>query len=125
MIKTCLVVDDSRTVRRIVRCILEDLSFDVSEAENGLVALELCDRSMPDAILLDWNMPLTDGLSFLKALRGRPDGQSPKVIFCTSESDISNIAEAIDYGANEYIMKPFDYDIVKEKLFEVGLIDSI
>lgn len=125
MIKTCLVVDDSRTVRRLVRRILEDLSFDVSEAENGKVGLELCDQSMPDAILLDWNMPLTDGLSFLKALRGRPEGQVPKVIFCTSESDLSHIAEALGHGANEYIMKPFDADIIKEKLFEVGLIETL
>ncbi|MEW5422261.1 response regulator [Amorphus sp. 3PC139-8] len=124
MTKTCLVVDDSRAVRRVVRRILEDLSFTVSEAENGQVALEVCSSAMPDAILLDWNMPLSDGPSFLKALRSRPDGSTPKVIFCTSQSELDNITRAIDYGANEYIMKPFDSDLIKEKLCEVGLITT-
>ncbi|MDQ0317658.1 response regulator [Amorphus orientalis] len=123
MSKTCLVVDDSRVVRRAARAILEELAFEVTEAENGEVALEQCSAAMPDAILLDWNMPKADGPSFLRALRARPDGDEPKVIFCTTESDLDRISTAIEIGANEYIMKPFDSEIIKEKLSEVGLID--
>lgn len=120
--KTCLVVDDSRVVRRVVRRILESLDFEVTEAGDGEIALAACDRAMPDAILLDWNMPHLSGPEFLEELRRRPHGADPKVIFCTSQSDIEDIVKAISIGANEYIMKPFDSELIEEKLREVGLI---
>jgi two-component system chemotaxis response regulator CheY len=121
--KTCLVVDDSSVIRKIARRILEDLAFDVTEAEDGQKALERCREAMPDAILLDWNMPVTNGPEFLRALRQRAGGDVPKVIFCTTENDLSHITQALQGGADEYIMKPFDYDILKAKLEEVGLIE--
>jgi len=77
---------------------------------------------MPDAVLLDWNMPVMDGISFLVALRKERGGGRPKVIFCTTENDIEHITRAITAGANEYIMKPFDCDIIEAKFHEVGLI---
>ena len=77
---------------------------------------------MPDAILLDWNMPVMDGYDFLKALRRLPGGDGPKVVFCTTENDVAHIARALHAGANEYIMKPFDKEIVEAKFQEVGLI---
>jgi two-component system, chemotaxis family, chemotaxis protein CheY len=120
--KTCLVVDDSSVIRKVARRILEGLDFQISEAENGQEAITACREQIPDAILLDWNMPKMDGYEFLRALRRLPGGDKPKVVFCTTENDVAHIARALHAGANEYIMKPFDKDIVESKFQEVGLI---
>ncbi len=119
--KTCLVVDDSRVIRKVARRILEDMAFDVTEAEDGSVALRNCQQKMPDAVLLDWNMPIMSGIEFLRELRKTKGGQDPIVVFCTTENDMSAIVEAMEAGANEYIMKPFDSEIVQSKFAEVGL----
>jgi two-component system chemotaxis response regulator CheY len=121
-VKSCLVVDDSRVVRRIARRILEQLDFDIEEAENGAGALESCRRHMPDAILLDWNMPVMSGIEFLRALRASDGGDAPVVVFCTTQNEMSFIQEAMLAGANEYIMKPFDSDILQSKFEQVGLL---
>ena len=120
--KTCLIVDDSSVIRKVARRILEGLDFQIGEAENGEKAVEVCKRGMPDAILLDWNMPVMDGLEFLAQLRKLDGGDAPKVVFCTTENDVGHIARAIRAGANEYIMKPFDREIVEAKFQEVGLL---
>jgi two-component system chemotaxis response regulator CheY len=120
--KTCLVVDDSSVIRKVARRILESLDFQISEAENGEEAIEACRQHIPDAVLLDWNMPKMDGYEFLRALRRLPGGDKPKVVFCTTENDVAHIARALHAGANEYIMKPFDKDIVEAKFQEVGLL---
>jgi two-component system chemotaxis response regulator CheY len=120
--KTCLVVDDSSVIRKVARRILEGLEFMIVEAEDGQQALSYCKSNLPDAILLDWNMPVMDGYDFLKALRRLPGGDQPKVVFCTTENDVAHIARALSAGANEYIMKPFDKEIVEAKFQEVGLI---
>jgi two-component system chemotaxis response regulator CheY len=120
--KQCLVVDDSNVIRKVARRILEGFDFNVGEAEDGQQALDSCLKEMPDAILLDWNMPVMDGFEFLKQLRQVPGGDKPKVVFCTTENDVAHIARALRAGANEYIMKPFDKDIVEAKFHEVGLI---
>ena len=120
--KTCLVVDDSKMIRRVAGRILKDLSFETEEAANGQEALDICRSEMPDAILLDWNMPVVDGLNFLKTLRKEPKGSSPIVVFCTAERDVNKITEAIEAGADEYVMKPFDSDIIESKFFMAGLI---
>ena len=120
--KTCLIVDDSRMIRKVASRILKELQFNFGEAENGKIALEQCGSEMPDAILLDWNMPVMDGITFLKALRKTPDGDKPVVVFCTAEREKNKIIEALDAGADEYIMKPFDSDIVESKFYQVGLI---
>ena len=119
--KTCLVVDDSSVIRKVARRILEDLSFTILEAEDGQQALEKCQETMPDAILLDWNMPVMDGLEFLAQLRKLDGGDTPKVVFCTTENDVGHIARAIRAGANEYIMKPFDKEILVTKFQEIGM----
>jgi len=119
---SCLVVDDSRMIRRVASRILKDLKFETSEAENGQDAINKCRVDMPDAILLDWNMPVMDGLSFLKELRSEPEGKTPVVVFCTAERDILKITEALEAGADEYIMKPFDSDIIESKFQQAGLI---
>ena len=120
--KTCLVVDDSSVIRKVARRILEGLDFEIMEAEDGEQALEVCRRQLPEAILLDWNMPKMDGYEFLRMLRKLPGGDLPKVVFCTTENDVAHIARALHAGANEYIMKPFDKEIVEAKFQEVGLI---
>jgi two-component system chemotaxis response regulator CheY len=120
--KQCLIVDDSRVLRKIARKILEELKFGIDEAEDGATALDVCRRSMPDAILLDWNLPTMSGIEFLRALRREPSGTKPVVVFCTTEHDITHITEAIGAGANEYLVKPYDRDIIEAKFAEVGLL---
>lgn len=120
--KSCLIVDDSRTVRSIASGIVSDLSFEPIEAENGAVALEICRKSMPDAILMDWHMPVMNGLECLLELRKMPGGDQPVVVFCTTENDIDHITQAVSAGANEFIMKPFDNEIMRCKFESVGLI---
>ena len=120
--KSCLVVDDSGVIRKVARRILEELNFSVLEAADGQLALDACRIKKPEAILLDWNMPVLDGLEFLIALRKEPDGDYPIVVFCSTENDLDHITRAIEAGANEYIMKPFDREIIEAKVREVGLI---
>jgi two-component system chemotaxis response regulator CheY len=121
-VKTCLVVDDSRVIRKVARRILEDLGFEVAEAADGMEAMAWCRTAMPEAILLDWNMPVMDGLTFLRALRREADGQAPVVVFCTVENDLDHITLALEAGADEYIMKPFDGEILEGKFAEAGLV---
>ncbi|WP_374372661.1 PleD family two-component system response regulator [Dongia sp.] len=120
--KSCLVVDDSKVVRMVARKILEGLNFQIFEADNGQAAMDQCAKEMPDAILLDWNMPVMSGIDFLRELRKMDGGQTPIVVFCTTENDIQHIQEAISAGANEYIMKPFDSEIIESKFSQVGLL---
>jgi two-component system, chemotaxis family, chemotaxis protein CheY len=120
--KRILVVDDSAVVRRIARRMLEGLGFAVEEAVDGAVALKACAGAMPDVVLLDWNMPEMNGIEFLRKLRKEPAGGSPIVIFCTSEDSFDNITEALEAGANEYIIKPFDAPLLESKLVQAGVL---
>jgi two-component system, chemotaxis family, chemotaxis protein CheY len=120
--KTCLIVDDSRVIRKVARQIFEVIGYSCIEAEHGQAALDACKTALPDFVLLDWNMPVMNGLDFLHALRALPGGDAPSVVFCTTENDLAHIQEALGAGANEYIMKPFDADIIKGKLEQLGLI---
>ena len=119
--RNCLVVDDSKVIRKVARHILETLDFAVDEAEDGRQALDRCEASLPDVILLDWNMPVMSGMEFLKLLRQRGHNDQPKVVFCTTENDIAHIRAAIEAGADEYVMKPFDRDTLQSKLQIVGV----
>ena len=120
--KTCLVVDDSRVIRKVARRILEDIGFEIAEASDGMEALAWCRAAMPDAVLLDWNMPMMTGIEFLRHLRLEPGGDKPTVVFCTVENDLAHIEQALASGADEYIMKPFDGDIIASKFAEAGLV---
>jgi two-component system chemotaxis response regulator CheY len=122
MPRTCLVVDDSRVVRKVARRILESNGFEVTEAADGQKALDACREHLPDCVLLDWNMPVMDGLAFLQALRKEFGPENPPVVFCTTENDMGHIEAAISNGAQEYIMKPFDEDILTGKFVQVGLL---
>ena len=121
--KSCLVVDDSRVVRKVARRILEDLQFVIDEAIDGKTAMEACLRKMPDAILLDWNMPVMNGIDFLRAAARAPrTATSRSSCSAPPRTIIEHIREAIGAGANEYIMKPFDSDILQAKFAQVGLL---
>ena len=118
VMKSCLVVDDSSVVRKVARRILEDLDYIVDEAEDGQEAFEKCRQEMPDAILLDWHMPVMGGLEFLKLLRAYVGGQKPKVVYVVTENDIGQIALALKAGVSDYMMKPFNRDILEAKFIE-------
>jgi two-component system chemotaxis response regulator CheY len=120
--KHCLIVDDSAVIRKVGRRIVEGLSLRVSEAEDGLQALTVCRADMPDALILDSTMPGLDSVSFLKNLRSMPDGARPKVLLCAVDNDVGQIARALHAGANGYMLKPFDGELVTAKLEEVGVI---
>jgi two-component system, chemotaxis family, chemotaxis protein CheY len=118
--RNCLIVDDSSVMRKVSRHVIEALGFSVEEAGNGQEGLDRCQNSMPDLVLLDWNMPVMTGIEFLRALRQRRGGDAPKVVFCTTENDVGHIREAIEAGANEYVMKPFDLETMQIKLKLIG-----
>lgn len=119
---TCLIVDDSKVVRMVARRIVEKFGYGAEEAADGTDAIDYVRaHPMPEVILLDWNMPAMSGIDFLTELRKLPNGGEPKVVFCTTENDMSKIAQALGAGADEYIMKPFDEEIVANKFATIGL----
>jgi two-component system chemotaxis response regulator CheY len=119
--KSCLIVDDSKVIRKVARHILETLQFNVEEASDGTEALDHCASAAPDVILLDWNMPVMGGMEFLRAYRAK-GAATAKIIFCTTENGIGHIQAAIDAGADEYVMKPFDRETLETKLQIVGCL---
>jgi two-component system chemotaxis response regulator CheY len=112
-----LVVDDSRTVRIIVGNVLRELVIEVVEASNGLEALaQIGQGRQLDLVLLDWNMPAMNGLEFLRAVRSQPAYDHLRILMVTSESQCDQIVLALNAGANEYLMKPFNKDVLVAKL---------
>ncbi|EHL96719.1 putative chemotaxis protein CheY [Acetobacteraceae bacterium AT-5844] len=120
----CLVVDDSRVVRKAARRILERHGFAVREAGDGEQALTACREALPKLVLLDWNMPVMDGFTFLKAARAEFGADEPLIMLCTTESEFERIVMALEAGAQEYIMKPFDDAILTGKLAQLGLVEE-
>lgn len=118
---TCLIVDDSRVIRKIGRKIAAGLGYNVIEAENGEEALARCKLSMPDLILTDWQMPIMSGIEFVAQLRAIPTSKAPKVVFCTSKGSAKDVHDGIRAGADDYIVKPFDEAALKAKLEQLGL----
>ena len=117
----CLVVDDSKVIRKVARHIFEGLGLTVDEAEDGQQALDACMAQHFDLVLLDWNMPVMGGMEFLCALNVANLPVRPKVVFCTTESGTAHIRAAIENGADEYVMKPFDRETLERKLQLIGL----
>jgi len=122
--RTCLVVDDSLVVRKAARRIIEGFGFKVREAKDGQEALDACHESLPDGVLLDWNMPVMDGLAFLRAVRAEYGPDRPRVVLCTTEAELARILQALEAGAQEYVMKPFDADIIRDKFTQAGLLEE-
>lgn len=120
--KHCLVVDDSRIIRKIACSILKSLNFDTREAADGAAALAACRASMPDVILLDLQMPSTSSTDFVRILRRQAHGEHPYVLLCTTENDVPRLTEAFQAGANHYLMKPFDRESLAEKLEQTGAV---
>jgi two-component system chemotaxis response regulator CheY len=120
----CLVVDDSRVVRKAARRFLEAFGCAVREAEDGARALDACREALPDLVLLDWNMPVLDGIGFLRAARAEYGPDRPVVMLCTTENTEARILEALEAGAQEYVMKPFDAEILGGKLAQLGLLGA-
>lgn len=120
---TALVVDDSRAIRTILSKTLRELGFEVREAGNGIEALEViqAEKTAVALILIDWNMPEMNGLDLLKRLRQNPEFSSLVVVMVTAETELDHIAEALEAGANEYVMKPFTKDIIVGKLQLAGI----
>ena len=94
----------------------------MEEAGAGAHALEAPRGPLPELIVVDWNMPEMDGLSFVRALRAVQGGTKPAVIFCTTNSALPQIEAALGAGADEYVMKPFDEEILRGKLVRTGLL---
>jgi two-component system chemotaxis response regulator CheY len=120
----CLIVDDSRVIRRMAADILKGLGLRTAEAEHGGKAVEFCRTTVPQMVLLDWNMPEMDGISCLRALRAMELNPRPLVVMCTTENSVSKIREALEAGADEYIMKPYDREVLLDKLAQVGLVEQ-
>jgi two-component system chemotaxis response regulator CheY len=114
--KTCLIVDDSHVVRKVMMRIITNLGMKGIEAENGQEAADICMQEMPDCILLDWYMPVMSGADALATIRTLRDGEEPKIIIVTSESNPDIIDRAIDMGADEFITKPFDTAMIRALL---------
>ena len=124
MMSKALIVDDSKTIRMILGRILRELGYEVCEAIDGKDALKVIEaqKAAVDLVLADWNMPEMNGLDLVKHLRQNPDLASTKVIMVTTETEADHIASALEAGANEYVMKPFTKDILREKLELVGIL---
>ncbi len=114
--RTCLIVDDSRVIRKVSSKIALSLGYVPVEAQDGHEALARCKQSMPDLVLTDWNMPEMDGIEFVTKLRAIPTPKEPVVVFCTSNGEAKDIHDGIAAGADDYIVKPFDEAALKAKL---------
>jgi two-component system chemotaxis response regulator CheY len=118
-----LVVDDSRAMRSILTRLMSGLGFDVAEAGDGAEALAVLDAGpRPDVVLVDWNMPVMDGLTFIKQVRSRDDLRDVSLMMVTTESEQSQIVRALAAGAHEYVIKPFTDEVIAEKLALLGLV---
>ena len=121
----CLVVDDSRVIRQVAVKFLKGFGFQVAEAENGHAAVEFCRKAVPEFILLDWNMPEMDGITCLRTIRAMDLLPRPSVVMCTTENGLAKIREALEAGADEFIMKPYDREVLLDKLVQIGLAERV
>ena len=121
--KRILIVDDNRVIRHVIRQMLETCGFSVEEAADGVQCLKHCrEHGIPDGIVLDVNMPEMDGITCLQTMRADPAFRECVIVMCTTQVEMQHIVTALSAGANEYVMKPFTEDILREKLRTVGLL---
>lgn len=120
--RTCMIVDDSEIIRGIARRILEDMGFACVEADGGQQALDICGAGMPEVVLLDQHTQCLECIEFLRRLRQMHNGNFPKIIFCATVDNAAIIQEALDAGADECMVKPFDRETIRKKLIMVGAL---
>jgi two-component system chemotaxis response regulator CheY len=112
-----LVIDDAGAMRSILRQYMRELKYEVVEARDGREALERCEQTPDfDIALVDWNMPVMNGLEFVRAVRAKKEFDSIKLMMVTTENDVAHIEAALSAGANEFVMKPFTYEVLEEKM---------
>jgi two-component system chemotaxis response regulator CheY len=120
-----LVVDDSRAMRSILARLMTNLGFEVAQAGDGQDALDQLEAGLrPDIALVDWNMPVMDGLTFIKSVRARDEFRDMSLMMVTTESEHTNIVRALAAGAHEYVIKPFSDEVITEKLALLGLVPA-
>ncbi len=117
----CLVIDESLMVRRVAARIIRDFGYDVLDAKTGQDALDMARMRLPDVILLDWQIGDMSATDVIDDIRSLPDGEKTRIIFCTAQRSLERIRAALSAGADEYIMKPFDSDIIESKFRLAGL----
>jgi len=120
--KTCLIVEDSSVIREIAMRILADLSVESREAECAAEALEACRSSVPDVVLLDWDLPSFGALDFLRGVAELPQDQRPVIILCATENDTQQFTLAKAAGAAHHLLKPFDRQSIEAKFAEIGIV---
>ena len=119
--RKCLVVDDSRIIRKIACRILEEFQISAEEAEDAPTALAACRLSMPDLLLLDGDAPGLNAADFVRTLRREQGGGKPKVLYCVTEIDVPHISQVLHAGANHYVLKPYDRTALRGRLSDLGL----
>ncbi len=118
----CVIADDSRIIRMLLSKIMTNLGFEVIEAEDGEEVVEMVELNEPSIVIMDWRLPVLDGIDALYKIRSLKNIEQPKVMFCSSIIDVEKIKEALNGGADDYVMKPFDEEIIISKLEILGLI---
>ena len=118
----CIIADDSKIIRMVLSKIFSNLGLSILEAEDGEDVLELYQKEEPALIIMDWRLPIIDGIDVLYKIRGEYKIRQPRIIFCSSITDEGKIREALDGGADDYLMKPFDEEIIVSKLKILGMI---
>jgi two-component system chemotaxis response regulator CheY len=125
MTQRAMIIDDSRAMRSILRRIVSDLAFETAEAAHGQEALDQMNAGfLPDLCLIDWNMPVMDGYTFITEVRRKPEWRNITLMMVTTESETGQIVKALAAGAHEYVIKPFTPDAIVEKLELLGLVNK-
>ena len=120
-----LVIDDSSTMRLILTRFLAKMGFHVVEAANGREALErLREMGRADLVLVDWNMPEMNGVDFVRSVRADSSFDDLPLVMVTTNTELEHVAEALEAGADEYVMKPFTMDVIREKLGLLGFLEA-
>ncbi len=118
----CLIADDSKVIRMLLIKIMENYGFDVIEAEDGEEVVNLVKDNAPKLVIMDWRLPIMEGIDVLYKIRNNKKIKQPKIVFCSSVIDVDKIKEALDGGADDYILKPFDEEIIGTKLIILDLL---
>lgn len=119
--RTCMIVEDSATIRRVLREMLRRLGLFPIEVKCAEDALAICTKRLPDVMIVDWNLPGMNGVALVRQVRALPEGKEPRIIMCTVEASLERIEQALAEGADEYIMKPFTMEALADKLNLVGM----